>query len=76
MSSSSTSQKVKEELGYDASKDKGLMSTDPRNINLAGAEFKQGQISQKPAAQPDVSSSAVTEGLWRSGESVESERWR
>ena len=49
---SSTSDKVKEELGYDPSKDKVLIKSDPRNMNLAGAVFKQGEVSsEKPAGK-------------------------
>jgi hypothetical protein len=48
-------------------------------MNLAGAVFKQGEISsEKPAGKStDVSlSTAVTKGVSRTGEDVNTERWK
>jgi len=46
-------------------------------MNFAGGIFKQGGISsEKPAGQAEVSSSAVIEGVSRSGEDINTERWK
>ena len=74
--SNNSNQQVKEQLGHDSSKDKGLLSSsnDPREMNLAAAKLKEAILPGKSAEQPALSSTSKTEGLWRGDELIESEK--
>ncbi len=52
------------------------MMNEPRNMNLVGAQIKEGQILERPPEQPQISSSSVTEGQWRADEKVDEARWK